>query len=108
MTLQYVVLTLDLYDGQGNAVTTGTAALVPSAQLKDTTDHMLITVAPVPAVFHAGGFPAVSLLATDNGSLSPSWTWGITFTGVPGNPAGFSFSLAHATGAAQYLSSLAP
>jgi hypothetical protein len=108
MSLQYVVLTLDLYDGQGNAVITGTAALVPSAQLKDTTDHMIITAAPVPAVFHAAGFPQVTLLATDNGNLSPSWTWGISFTGVPGNPAGFSFSLPHSGGASQYLSSLAP
>ena len=30
MTLNYVELTLDLYDGQGNAVTTGTATLTPT------------------------------------------------------------------------------
>jgi len=35
MTLNYVTLTLDLCDGQGNPVIKGTAELVPSAELTD-------------------------------------------------------------------------
>jgi hypothetical protein len=109
VSLNYVILTLDLYDGQGNAVTTGVASLVPSAQLDDTTDNMLVIQAPVPGVFRAGSFPQVKLMATDSSNLSPSgWTWGISFTGVPGNPASFSFPLPYSNGAAQYLSSVYP
>jgi hypothetical protein len=109
MALNYVTLILDLYDGQGNMVISGTAALVPSAQLTDTTDNQVITQAPVPGVFHSSGFPNVKLLATDNGALAPAgWGWTVSYSGVPGSPAGFSFFLPFTGGATQYLSSLTP
>jgi hypothetical protein len=107
MTLNYVTLTLDLYDASGHPVTTGTAAFTPSVQLTDPGVE-LIPQAPIPAVFHAAGSPQVSLLATDNTAPLPNgWTWLVTFTGVPGSPAAFSFFLAYANGASQSLSSLA-
>jgi hypothetical protein len=107
--LNYVTLTLDLYDGQGNPVTSGIASFAPSVQLTDTTDHELIAQAPVPCVFHSGGLPTVKLLATDNGAPLPlGWGWTVTFSGVPGNPAGFTFFLPYASGASQYLSAQAP
>ena len=109
MSLNYVTLTLDLYDGQGNPVIAGEALFTPSVQLTDTTDHMWIPPAPVPCVFHAGGLPTVKLLATDNSAPAPSgWGWTVSFSGVPGNPAGFTFFLPYADGSSQYLSSQAP
>ena len=109
MALNYVTLTLDLYDGQGNYPITGTASFTPSVQLTDTTDHELIIQAPVVVAFRPSAVPAVSLLATDNGAVLPSgWAWTVSFTGVSGNPAGFSFFLPFSGGAAQNLSSLSP
>ena len=109
MSLQYVTLTLDLYDGQGNAIIAGEALFTPTAQLTDTTNHELITLAPVPAVFHSAGTPAVKLLATDNSPPAPAgWAWTVTFTGVAGNPASFNFFLPYASGASQNLSAQAP
>ena len=109
MTLNYVELVLDLYDGQGNLLNAGTASLAPSVQLTDTTDNEVVVQAPVVAVFRFTGVPQVKLLATDNADLSPSgWAWTITFDDVPGSPAAFSFFLPYTGGATQYLSALAP
>lgn len=109
MSLNYVVLTLDLFDGQGNPVTQGWAALTPSATLTDTADNEIVAQAPIVAQFRSGLTNTVSLLATDNGALAPSgWGWNISFTGVPGSPAGFSFFLPFSGGAAQRLSHLSP
>lgn len=108
MALNYVTLTLDLYDGQGNPVTKGTASFTPSAQLTDAGVELVPQV-PIPAVFHAAGTPAVKLLATDNAAVLPAgWVWTVLFSGVPGNPAAFSFSLPFASGASQFLSSQVP
>lgn len=109
MTLNYVTLTLDLYDGQGNPVTDGIAYFTPTVQLTDTTNHADTIQAPVPAVFHSGGLPAVKLLATDNPAPLPTgWGWQVSFSGVPGVPAGFTFFLPYSNGPAQYLSSQSP
>ena len=93
MSLQYVALTLDLYDGSGNFPVAGQASFVPSAVLTDAgvqvTDQQ-----PVTTSFRAGSLPSVSLLATDNsGPLPARWTWGVTFAGITGAPAAFSFFL---------------
>lgn len=109
MALNYVTLTLDLYDGQGNAITSGTALLTPTAQLTDTTNHEVTVQAPVPCVFHAAGTPTVKLLATDNAPPAPpGWMWTVSFTGVAGDPPSFSFLLPFTGGSSQNLSSLAP
>lgn len=108
MTLNYVTLVLDAYDGQGNVVTKGSASFVPSAQLADPGVEW-IPQAPVPAVFHSAGLPSVKLLATDNSAPLPNgWTWGVAFDGVPGSPAEFSFFLPYSGGSTQYLSDLVP
>jgi hypothetical protein len=109
VTLNYVTLTLDLYDGQGNPVTTGTALFIPNTQLTDAGVE-LVPQAPIPAVFRSpNGLPQVKLLGTDNsGPLPAGWAWTVTFTGVPGNPASFSFFLPFASGASQFLSAQAP
>lgn len=109
MALNYVSLTCDLYDGSGNFITQGTASFAPSAQLTDTTDHELIAQAPIVVTFRPSGPPVAHLLATDNGNTAPSgWAWTVTFTGVPGSPASFSFFLPFTSGASQYLSAQAP
>jgi hypothetical protein len=91
--LNYVTLTLDLYDGQGNPEVRGAASFVPSAVLTDAGVE-IISQDPVVAVFHAAGLPAVKLLATDNAAPLPSgWTWGITFAGQAAPPAPYSIPL---------------
>ena len=109
MTLNYVTLILNLYDGQGNPEIRGAAALVPSAVLTDAADQVIVTQDPIPGVFHASGFPQVTLLATDNAAPQPAgWTWGITFTGQEAPISPFSFFLPFTGGPVQYLSSLIP
>ena len=109
MTLNYVGLTLDLYDGQGNAVTQGTATLTPTQYLTDTTDHALTGLSPVTVAFTPfSAPPVVKLLATDNAAPLPAgWAWTITPPSATGIPA-FSFFLPHAYGASQYLSAQVP
>jgi hypothetical protein len=93
MPVNYVILVLDLYDGQGNPAVTGSAQLTPSAQLDDP-GAGITTKAPVPAVFRAGSFPAVKLLADDSdGPLPDGWGWQVTFADVPGDPDSFFFHL---------------
>jgi hypothetical protein len=108
MALNYVDLTCDLQDGQGTQVSEGTASFTPTVQLTDAGTG-ITTQAPVTAVFRKGIVPVVQLLATDNsGPLPAGWGWTVTFTGVPGSPASFSFFLPYADGADQDLSSQAP
>ena len=94
MATNYVTLILDAVDGSGTPVGPGAAFLVPSAQLTDTTDNLLVVQAPVQAQFLPGLSPQVKLLATDDSTLSPpGWAWTVSFPGVPGSPASFSFFL---------------
>lgn len=94
VSLSYVTLTLDLADAQGNYLTQGTAALVPSAVLTDSADHLIAGTQPVTVPFRAGaGAPQVRLLATDDPDLQPSgWTWALTPPSASGI-APFSFFL---------------
>jgi hypothetical protein len=109
VALNYVTLTVDVYDGSGNYPTTGTATFTPSSVLTDSTDHEYIGQIPVVVSFRAPGLPTVRLLATDNASVLPSgWAWQVSFTGFPGPPATFSFFLPYSGGASQYLSAQAP
>jgi hypothetical protein len=110
VTLNYVTLTLDGFDGGGTALGRGTATFVPSVQLTDPTDHEWIPPAPVAAEWRKGlAAPTVSLLATDNGNVQPNgWAWNVSFLNVPGSPAAFSFFLPFANGSAQRLSQLQP
>lgn len=109
MSANYVPLALDAYDGAGNQIVRGRATLTPSVLLVDVPDRMWIPPAPVTAVFGAYGAPTAHLRATDDTGPQPQgWQWAITFTGVPGDPAGFSFYLPYGGGATQYLSGLAP
>ena len=109
MSLNYVTLTCDLFDGAGNTLNGGTAVFTPSSALTDTTNHEYITRAPVTASFKSSGSPVVKLLATDDATVSPAgWNWQVTFSGVPGSPAGWNFFLPYADGSAQNLADIAP
>lgn len=91
MSLSYISLVLDLYYGNGNPITQGTAALTPTQLLVDSPDQQYIPQAPVTVAFGALGLPPVLLLATDSASPEPpGWAWGLAFSGVPGNPPSFS------------------
>lgn len=106
MALNLVPLVLDLYDSLGNPVNTGTVVLAPSAQLSDSGDHALVTLAPVTTRLFANPLPSVRLLATDNAGISPSgWTWTVALR-FPGAPPPRSFLLPYSGGAVRYLSAV--
>ena len=108
MALNYVSLTVDLFDGTGSFLNGGYAAFTPTVQLTDATDHEIITGAGIIAAPKPTGSPVIKLLATDNSAVLPSgWAWIVTFTGVPGSPASWQFFLPFSGGASQYLSALA-
>src|ERR1700733_12577255 len=87
-------LTLDVVDGTKTPVSRGMAVLVPSVQLTDAADGLLVAQAPVGGQFAGGTFPQVNLFATDSPGLAPAgWAWDISFVVVPGNPAPYSFFL---------------
>jgi hypothetical protein len=93
MALAYVTVILDLYDGSGNYPVSGTASFTPSAVLTDAGVE-ITGQQPVTVAFRAGSLPSVSLLATDTPGPQPAgWTWGVTFAGITGAPAPFSFFL---------------
>jgi hypothetical protein len=108
VALNTVALVLDLYDGTQSPITTGTATFRPNVQVKDATDHVVLTTAPVIIQLVRNPVPTVTLIATDNGALSPSgWTWIYrgTFDGAGVEQ---SFLLPFSGGATQYLSQLVP
>ena len=108
MSLSYVTLTVDIYDGQGSVPTSGTATFTPSATLTDTTNHEIVAQLPVVVSFKPSGPPTIRLLATDNATLTPGgWAWQVTFSGS-GMPSAFSFFLPFSGGASQNLSSIIP
>lgn len=109
MALNYVTLTVDVYDGSGNIPSSGSVTFTPSVSLTDSVDHEIVSQIPIQAAFRPGGVaPAVRLLATDNVSVLPAgWAWTVTFSGT-GFPASFSFFLPYSGGAAQNLSAMAP
>lgn len=106
--LNYVALTIDLYDGSGNYPVSGTATFTPSAVLTDAGVE-IVGQQPVTVSFRAGSLPSATLLATDNsGPLPAGWTWSVSFSGITGAPAAFSFFLPYASGADQVLSDQIP
>jgi hypothetical protein len=114
VSLNQVTLSLDVYDGGGNLIRAGEALFTPSVPLVDGVDHLYVWQRPIvvslvpPAGSGGGWLPTVTLYATDSTNLSPSgWAWQVEFQ-APGAPAGYSFFLAYANGASQYLDDLAP
>lgn len=112
LTVQYVTVILDRYDGSGSLVTQGRASWAPSQELPDPADQMLVGQQPVTADFDADGPPSVKLAANDtigpqqeNGN--PGWTWDVTYLWVPGAPAAESYYILSANGDTQRLSQLA-
>lgn len=112
MTASYVTVTLDLTDGSGYPLTRGMASWTPSMQFPDPADQMLVSQAPVTAVFRAGSPATVRLIANDTAGPqqsggTPGWSWQVTFAGVPGNPPPASYYVLAVNGATQRLSELA-
>jgi hypothetical protein len=105
VALDYVNLTLALYDGSGNLLTTGTAVFTLSATLTSTTDNEYITQAPITATLGITP-PVVKLIANDSRGINELGTaWNVTFKGVPGNPPDLTFSLTRLQGTDQFYSS---
>lgn len=93
MALRYVTLILDAYDASGAFLSGGSASIAPNTVLSAPADTEWVPSAPVTAAFTIfAAAPTVRLLATDNADISPSgWAYTVSFTGVSGNPAAFSF-----------------
>lgn len=112
MTVSYVTVILDLYDGAGNPAVQGSMTWVPSQQFSDSADGMLITTAPVTAAFRLGSQAQVRVLPNDlygpQGQNGPGWTWNTTCSGVPGSPAAASYVVLSTNGNTQRLSELTP
>lgn len=111
MTTTLVTVILDRYDGAQHPYVKGTATWTPSQEFPDVPDQMLIGMAPVTATFRAGSLPSVIVVANDTagpqGESLPGWTWNVTYSGVPGNPADASYYVLSTNGLTQHLSSLA-
>jgi hypothetical protein len=111
VTLNYVILTLDRYDGLGNFISQGQASFAPSAQLTDAADQQIVDQVPLPVNFTPGASPTVRLLATDNAGPQPAgWVWIITFSGFPNgaNPPQTMIPLLFSNGGSQHLSAINP
>jgi hypothetical protein len=108
MTLSFVTLTLDKYDGSGNPVAQGKATCQTSAPV--TVPGGGSFPSPVTASFEdTDTAPTVRLLACDTpGSQPAGWYWVISYDWVPGSPGPDAVSVLAAGGPAQNLSSLAP
>lgn len=86
MSLNYITLILDLYDGDGTPVTTGQAVATPTSLLTDPEDQEYIPQATASVLFGAGN-PPLRLLAVDSsGPRQSGWGWTLAFRNVPGNP----------------------
>lgn len=104
MSLSFVSVICDLYDGTGTPLGSGTVTFTPTAATADVTDHLEITLRPVTVSLAGNPLPAVDLAATDSGSLAPSgWLWRVAFA-FPGAPRPAMVAIAAADGSPQYLS----
>jgi len=109
MSLNYVNLIMDLYDGTGAPLNSGYARMYPDVPLTISADDQYVPKVPINAPFQAVRSPTVTILATDNVDISPNgWAWNVDFVGVPGNPSSATFFLPFANGATQYWSSIPP
>lgn len=111
MALSTVTLKWNLTDlVQGGQ--TATLVITPSAQMADSTDHVLVAQ-PVPrrVVFSGGQGQLAGIIANDNASILPTGTGYtievVTSTGAVIVPA-FTTQLLTANGATQWLDQLAP
>lgn len=107
VALNYVTLTLDLSDGSGNPVKGGNVLLAPTATVSG---GGIIIASGTGVAIPANGTPraTVSLLATDNASLTPTgWAWSIVYLDPTGRGVGtlqWHFLLPYSGGSAQNLS----
>ena len=112
MTVSYGELILDEADSGGNLIVRGSVTIALSQRVPDAGDDLIFGQAPVTGVFRAGGPPSVRLPFNDTfgpqGDDAPGTTYTITYNGVPGSPASWSFYLLSTGGATQRLSALAP
>jgi hypothetical protein len=112
VSLYQVELLLDVYNGLGGLIQAGTAYLLPSVPLTDTTDHLFVWQTPLPVslLLPEGApeswLPSVTLYSCDSTSFSQSgWTWKISFEAPAAPPpfgfvldaSPFSFTATHAT-----------
>jgi len=108
VSINYVNLVLDFYDGRGNPVQSGAVICTPNVTVVDSTDHVIVTQAPVIVRLFGNPTPTVRLAACDNSGLLPlGWGWLIQ-PDFPGAPPGALYLVNFASGPTQYLSQLIP
>lgn len=93
MPLPSVSIILNLVDGAGNPVASGSAAFTPTAQVTSSDGTLEIAPFPVTVPLGNGQFPvSVPLCPTDvTGAVPASWAWQASFTGMPGPLESFTF-----------------
>jgi hypothetical protein len=92
MSLATVAVELDLYDGTGTLLTTGSAVFTPTGPVVVNNGLQEITAAPVTAALAAGSVQSASIIPTDTPGSSPAgWGWQVAFPGVPGGLGAFTF-----------------
>ena len=111
MSVSYGELILDEADSGGNLIIRGTVTIALSQRVPDAGDDLIFGQAPVTGVFRAGGPPSVRLPFNDTfgpqGDDAPGTTYTITYNGVPGSPAQWSFYFISTNGDEQRLSAIA-
>ena len=111
MSVSYGTLILDEADSGGNLIVRGTVTIALSQRVPDAGDDLIFGQAPVTGVFGAGGPPSARLPFNDTfgpqGDDAPGTTYTITYNGVPGSPASWSFYLLSTNGGTQRLSAIA-
>jgi len=106
LSLNYVNLVLDFYDGRGSPVQVGSVICTPNVTVTDSADHVIVTQAPIIVRLFGNPTPTVRLVASDNSGLLPAgWGWLIQ-PEFPGGPAGELYLVSFANGPTQYLSQL--
>lgn len=104
--LTTIIVTGTYPGGDGNALT-GKVTFTPSADLTDTTGHVIVRAAPIIAPLYAGSLKVV-LLCTDSADISPTgWYW-IVAESIDGAPARTYNVLIPHSGSTVDLSTLAP
>lgn len=91
MSLPTLGITLNLYDGTGAPLTTGSAVFTTTGPVTVNNGLQEITPAPVTQPM-TGGLQTAAIIPTDIAGSSPSgWGWEVAFPGVPGDLEAFTF-----------------
>lgn len=82
MTLPSVGITLSLYDGSGDPITSGAAVFTPTTQFAGTDGIEEFVAEPITVRLDSATFPVSAALLPTDLPAAPSWAWQVAFEGV--------------------------